>query len=65
MGQPSPAKGVVKSAEWRRKIAISVSLVTKGEKNPFWGRHHTEETKRKISETKRLNREAKEKRNAA
>ena len=30
---------------------------TTGTKNPFYGKRHTEETKRKISETKRRNRE--------
>ncbi len=39
-------KGVLGTDEFRKKM----SEVTKGEKNPFYGKHHTEETKRKISE---------------
>lgn len=53
IGTPSPAKGIPKSEEQKRKISESLSRSIRGEKNPFWGKHHTEETKKKISETKR------------
>jgi hypothetical protein len=54
IGIPSPAKGIPKSEEQKRKISESLSRSIKGKKNPFWGKRHTEETKKKISETKRL-----------
>lgn len=39
-------KGVLGTDEFRKKM----SEVTAGEKNPFYGKHHSDETKRKISE---------------
>lgn len=42
-------KGVPKSAEHRRKLS-EVAKRRTGEKNPFYGRKHTEETKRRIAE---------------
>lgn len=39
-------KGVPGTEDFRKKM----SEVTSGENNPFYGRHHTEETKKKISE---------------
>ncbi len=38
-------KGVLGTDEFRKKM----SEVTRGEKNPFYGKHHSDETKRKIS----------------
>lgn len=40
--------GVVASAETRSKISEAAKLRT-GDKNPFYGRHHSEETKRKLA----------------
>ena len=37
----------------KAKLSASVSKAIKGNKNPFWGKKHSEETKRKISETKK------------
>jgi group I intron endonuclease len=42
-------KGIKRSKEFKEKI----SLVTKGSKNPFYGKKHSEETRKKISETKK------------
>ena len=39
--------GVLPSEETRRKMSEAMS----GEKNPFYGRHHSEESKKKISDT--------------
>lgn len=50
----SKGKGRVKSEEHRRKISISVSKSQLGVNNHFYGRKHTDETKAKISATKRL-----------
>lgn len=52
-GKVSPTRGIPKSAEQRAKISASVSEAIRGEKNPFFGRKHSEETKRKISEAKK------------
>lgn len=54
IGRSSWAKGRAKSAEVRQKISQSLSESIKGEKNPFYGKKHSEETKRKISETKKM-----------
>lgn len=50
----SIGKGVIKSKEHRKKIADSVSKAQMGNNNHFYGRKHTDETKAKISVTKRL-----------
>lgn len=50
IGKPGWAKGVRKSEETKRKISASLSKSILGEKNPFWGKKHTEETKQKLSE---------------
>lgn len=42
------AKGVIMSEEHKKKLSEALS----GENNPFYGKHHTEETKRKLSEAK-------------
>ena len=58
-----PKRGYKHSEETKRKISIANSnpseetrrkrsLANLGEKNPFYGKHHTEETKKKISENK-------------
>lgn len=39
-------KGIPGTEEFRKKM----SEVTSGKKNPFYGKHHTEETKRRLSE---------------
>lgn len=49
-GKESPHWGKHLSVEHREKL----SLAGKGDKNPFYGRHHTEETKRKIGEKNHL-----------
>ena len=48
------SKGKKLSEETRKKIseAEKGKPGMKGEKNPMWGRHHTEETKKKLSEAK-------------
>lgn len=53
-GQSSWAKGRAKPIEVRQKISQSVSQSIRGENNPFYGKNHSEETKRKISETKKM-----------
>ena len=45
------ATGKISSDEKKRKISESMS----GEKNHFYGRHHSEETKQKMREAKRRN----------
>lgn len=40
-------RNIVRSQEFKDKISNAVS----GEKNPFYGKHHTEETRKKISES--------------
>lgn len=54
VGQSSWAKGQAKPVEVRQKISQSLSQSIKGENNPFYGKKHSEETKRKISETKKM-----------
>lgn len=49
-------RGQKLSTEWKDKIRVSTS----GEKNPMYNKKHSEESKIKMSETKRLNRENKE-----
>jgi hypothetical protein len=52
-GKLSSMKGIPKSEEHKAKISVSVSKAQMGNKNHFYGRKHTEETKAKISATKR------------
>lgn len=42
-------KGIKHTEEWKQQRSVSM----RGENNPFWGKHHTEESKEKISKTKR------------
>lgn len=53
-GQSSWAKGRAKPIEVRQKISQSLSQSIRGKNNPFYGRRHSEETKRKISEAQRM-----------
>jgi hypothetical protein len=46
----SRGKGKTISASTREKISKSLSISIRGEKNPFWGKNHTEETKKKLSD---------------
>lgn len=41
--------GIERAAEIKQKLSVSFSKRT-GEKNSFYGKHHTEETKKKLSE---------------
>lgn len=52
-GKPSPVKGIAKSADHRAKLSESVSRAIQGVNNPFYGKRHSDETKAKISATKR------------
>jgi len=52
-GKSSPMRGIPKSEEHKAKISVSVSKAQMGNKNHFYGRKHTDETKAKISATKR------------
>lgn len=51
-GRPSKLKGIPLTEEHKRNLSKSriEKGVAKGEKNPFYGKHHSEETKRRISE---------------
>lgn len=51
-GKPGPNKGKKLAPETIEKMKKTLSIVMAGENNPFFGRKHTEETKRKISEKK-------------
>ena len=53
LARESKPTGIPLSPERRAKISVSVSKSIMGEKNPFWGRSHSEETKAKISATKK------------
>ena len=44
--------GEEKAIEWKAKLSKSASLKT-GDKNPFYGRHHTEEFKKEQSEIRK------------
>lgn len=46
-GKPGAMRGVPKSAEHKRKISETVSRVIRGEGNPFYGKRHSDETKKK------------------
>jgi len=46
-------KGRIFTKEWREKISKALTGNFVGNKNPFYGRRHTEETKRKISEKRK------------
>ena len=50
----SKGKGIRKTEEHKKKISATISKLVQGKNNPFFGKHHSEETKRKISETKKL-----------
>lgn len=53
LGIPSPRKGVPMSEEGRKNIAEAIRLnPPAGEKNPFYGKHHSEETKEKLRSTR-------------
>lgn len=45
----SPCLGMKRSEETRRKLSI-IAAQRVGEKNPFYGKHHSDETKRKLAE---------------
>lgn len=51
-GRPSKLKGIPKTEEHKRNLSKSriEKGVAKGEKNPFYGKHHSEETKKHLSE---------------
>ena len=51
-GKPSNRKGKQLSDETRRKISLN-HCDCSGEKNPFYGKHHSEEIKKKLSESKK------------
>ena len=46
-----PKKGYIPTAEHRRRL----SEACKGEKHPFYGKHHTAEARKKISNYRRRN----------
>ena len=45
--------GVKHTQESKEKMSRNRKGICVGQNNPLWGKHHSEETKRKISETKR------------
>ena len=47
-------EGKVLSAETKSKISLSQKGKYKGEKNPFYHKHHTNETKKKMSDIKKM-----------
>lgn len=47
-------EGKVLSAETKSKISLSQKGKYKGEKNPFYNKHHTNETKKKMSDIKKM-----------
>ena len=49
-GKPAHNKGVPMSEETRRKLSEAKKGLLSGEKNPMFGKHHSEETKQKIGE---------------
>jgi hypothetical protein len=51
-GIPSPKKGIKLSDEERAKISAAVRLANEGKPNTFLGKKHSEESKRRMSETR-------------
>ena len=49
-GKPSHNKGKPMSEETKKKLSESKKGLQTGEKNPMFGKHHSEETKQKIGE---------------
>lgn len=47
-------EGKVLSAETKSKISLSQKGKYKGEKNPFYNKHHTNEAKKKMSDIKKM-----------
>ena len=47
-------EGKVLSTETKSKISLSQKGKYKGEKNPFYNKHHTNETKKKMSDIKKM-----------
>ena len=47
-------EGKVLSAETKSKISLSQQGKYKGEKNPFYNKHHTNEAKKKMSDIKKM-----------
>ena len=52
-GRKSWNKGMKMSDEFKRKNSESHKGLQSGEKNPMYGKHHTEEIKRKLSEARK------------
>ena len=52
-GADNPSYGVPKSPEVREKISQSLTGLLVGDKNPFYGKTHTEETKKHIGDVQR------------
>ena len=48
-GKPAPNKGVPMSEEQKKKISESLKELFSGEKHPMFGKHHSDETKKKLS----------------
>lgn len=48
-GKPSPTKGVLLSEEHKNKISDTRKGNYSGVDNPFFGKHHSDDTKKKIS----------------
>lgn len=49
----SATKGWVPTAETRQRISDSLKGLSAGEKNPFYGKHHSEETRQKLRDLTR------------